>query len=314
MAGCDTSPRNDLYESGERRVINWVLGGAAAVGLASFLDAASITGLTGGAIAIVVAAIESPPWRARCSASSLGSPCCGSRPARAKPEHDHDGRMRALRRQERGRSTVPRQRLDLHLGNPFALLNPIVAGLDVQEIRTRSAPGAGPVQLIFYSGSGKPAFHCEIGSHIGDYAAVGAAVGSVVGAAGAFAGAAICAALGLLTFGIGAALCLLIVAAMILAGAAVGGIAGDAIGGVAGWIADELSDFDERGEAVTRGCPMNLTGRWVTDAGHGHNEIHDVASAQLVECNNCDTDATGSASSGLLAAVGIGRHPTGRDP
>lgn len=32
-------------------------------------------------------------------------------------------------------------------------------------------------------------------------------------------------------------------AALILSGAAAGGIAGNAIGGVAGWVADELSDF-----------------------------------------------------------------------
>ena len=69
-----------------------------------------------------------------------------------------------------------------------------------------------------------------------------------------------------MTFGIGAALCLLIAAAMILAGAAVGGIVGTAIGGVIGWIADEVRDFDEQGEAITRGCIMNLTGRWVTDS------------------------------------------------
>jgi hypothetical protein len=81
-----------------------------------------------------------------------------------------------------------------------------------------------------------------------------------------------------------------------------------------GWIADELSDFDERGEAITRGCIMTFTGRWITDSSHQHNEIHDIASAQLVECNDCQTDTTGSSTSGLIAAVGIGRHPTGRDP
>lgn len=72
--------------------------------------------------------------------------------------------------------------------------------------------------------------------------------------------------------------------------------------------------FEERGEAITRGCIMNLTGRWVTDSSHQHNEIHDIASAQLIECTNCQDDTTGSSSSGLVAAVGIGRHPTGRDP
>jgi hypothetical protein len=316
MAGCDTSPHNDLYKSGERRVVNWVLGGAGGVALAAYLESAGISGLTGGAIALIIAAIAVAAlagavlgffigfavlWFDRLHVQNpsqitmAGCVLCAGKNTGVPPFNDNDWTF--------------------NLGFPLTLLDPIMAGLDVQEIRTRSAPGAGAVQLIFDSGSGKPAFHCEIGSHIGDYAAVGAAVGSVAGAiAGALAGAAICAALGLLTFGIGAALCLLIAAAMILAGAVAGGIVGDAVGGVAGWIADELSDFNERGEAVTRGCLMNLTGRWVTDAGHGHNEIHDVASAQLVECNDCDGDPTGAASSALIAAAGIGRHPTGRDP
>jgi hypothetical protein len=94
---------------------------------------------------------------------------------------------------------------------------------------------------------------------------------------------------------------------------AAGYFAGDAIGAGIGWIADQLDDFDDRGEAITRGCLMNFTGRWITDSSHQHNEIHDIASAQLIECNNCDT-ATSTSSSGLIAAVGIGRHPTGLDP
>jgi len=171
------------------------------------------------------------------------------------------------------------------------------------------------VQLIFDPRTNVPILHCEIGSHIGDYAAVGAAVGSVAGAvAGAAIGIAICIAAGIFTFGIGAALCLLIVAILILAGAVAGGVVGDGVGAVAGWIADKLSDFDEKGESVSEGCLMALTGRWVTDAGHGHNEIHDVQSAQLIECNNCKDPKTGTSSAGLIAAVGIGRHPTGRDP
>jgi hypothetical protein len=93
-----------------------------------------------------------------------------------------------------------------------------------------------------------------------------------------------------------------------------GGIVGDAVGGVIGWIADELSDFDEKGEAITQGCLMRFTGRWVTDSSHQHNEIHDIESAQLIECNDCQNEKTGESSTGLIAAVGIGRHPTGRDP
>ncbi|MCZ6690762.1 MAG: hypothetical protein O7H41_14310 [Planctomycetota bacterium] len=200
--------------------------------------------------------------------------------------------------------------------SPLEQLGPTMAGLDVAEIRTRSAPGGGPAFTVVDSRSGKDALHCEIGSHIGDYAAVGGAIGSVAGAvAGAIVGAAICVALGLATFGIGALVCLVVVALVIAIGAALGGFAGDAIGAGIGWIADELDDFDERGEAITRGCLMILTGRWVTDSAHQWNEIHDIESAQLVECNDChEDDPTGSSSAPLIAAVGIGRHPTGRDP
>jgi hypothetical protein len=126
-------------------------------------------------------------------------------------------------------------------------------------------------------------------------------------------GAAICVALALVTFGIGGLLCALIVAAAIALGAFAGGVAGDAIGALAGLIADAVDDFDERGEAIHRGCLMTFTGRWVTDSSHQHNEIHDIASAQLVECNRCDVAST-EQSLGLMGAVGIGRHPTGRDP
>lgn len=316
MAGCDTSPHNDLYYAGERRVIGWVLGGAATVGLAAYLEAAGIAGLVGGALWVAIAAIAVAAlggavvgffvgfavlWFDRLhvqdpsTITMAGCILCAGKNTGVPPFNDNDWTF--------------------NLGPPLALLAPIIAGLDVHEIRNRSAPDNGPVQEITDPATGKGILHCEIGSHIGDYAAVGAAIGSVAGAvAGAIIGAAICVALGLLTFGIGAALCLLIVAACILAGAAVGGVVGDAVGGLIGWIADGLSDFNEKGEAITKGCIMNLTGRWVTDAGHGHNEIHDIASAQLVECNDCQNDATGSAASGLTAAVGIGRHPTGRDP
>ena len=318
MSGCDTkhdgAGDNDAAVG---RVLGWVFGTAGAFGLAAFLEAAGIAGLTGGAIAIVIAAIIvaalagavvgffvgwAVNWFDRLHVQNpstitlAGCILCAGKNSGVPPFHDNDWTFNLG-------------------GSMFALLSPLIAGLDLMEIRTRDAPGGGPAETTVDPATGQPCLHCEIGSHIGDYAAVGGAVGSVAGAVGgAIAGAAICVALGLLTFGIGAALCLLIVAALILAGAVVGGIVGDAIGGFAGWIADELSDFDEQGEAITRGCIMNLTGRWVTDFSHQHNEIHDIASAQLVECNDCQNDKTGTASSGLIAAVGIGRHPTGRDP
>lgn len=317
MAGCDTYPHNDFYYAGERRVLGWVAGSAVTVGLAAFLEAAGISGLAGPALWIALAGIAVAAlagavlgffvgfavlWFDRLfvqdpsQITMAGCVFCAGKNSGVPPFNDNDWTF--------------------NLGLPLTLLSPVVAGLDEMVIRTRPAPDNGPVQITFSEESlTHQILHCEISSHIGSYAAVGAAIGSVAGAvAGAVVGAAICAALGLLTFGIGAALCLLIVAAVILAGAVVGGVVGNTVGGVVGWIADELSDFDERGEAVTQGCLMNLTGRWVTDSGHGHNEIHDVDSAQLVECNNCTDGATGTSSSGLIAAVGIGRHPTGRDP
>jgi hypothetical protein len=318
VAGCETEHDGaGDYDAGAGRVLGWVWGGAGVVGGAAFLEAAGLAGITGGALAVVFAAIVVAAlagavlgffigfavlWFDRLHVQTpsritmAGCVLCAGKNSGIPPIADNDWTF--------------------NLGGPsLALLDPIIAGLDVQEIRTRDAPGGGPAETIVDPTTRQPALHCEIGSHIGDYAAVGAAVGSVAGAiAGALIGAAICVAAGLATFGIGAALCLLIVAAMILAGAVGGGVAGDAIGGVAGWIADELSDFDERGEAITRGCIMNLTGRWVTDSSHQHNEIHDIASAQLIECTDCQNDSTGSSSSPLIAAVGIGRHPTGRDP
>lgn len=318
MAGCEV--RHDgAGDAGaaEGRVLSWVFGGAAVVGGAAFLEAATIAGLTGGAIGIVIAAIViaalagavigffvgwAVNWFDRLHVQTpstitmAGCVLCAGKNSGVPPFNDNDWTFNLG-------------------GSSLALLGPIIAGLDVKEIRTRDAPGGGPAETTVDAATGLPALHCEIGSRIGDYAAVGGAIGSVAGAiAGAVIGAAICVALGLLTFGIGAALCLLIVAIALLVGAAVGGIAGTAIGGVIGWIADELRDFDERGEAITRGCIMNFTGRWITDSSHQHNEIHDIESAQLIECNDCQDDKTGSASSGLIAAVGIGRHPTGRDP
>jgi hypothetical protein len=154
--------------------------------------------------------------------------------------------------------------------------------------------------------------HVEISSQIGNFGAVGAAVGAVGGAiAGMLIAAAICAGLGIATLGIAIAVCALIIALGALLGGGAGGLAGGAIGGGIGWIADQFSDFNELGESVEEGCQMFLTGRWVTDINHQHNEIHDLERAVLVDCG-----VTGSSSSGLeiAGAVGTGRHPGGRDP
>lgn len=61
----------------------------------------------------------------------------------------------------------------------MTLHSPIEAGLDVTESRTRDAPGCGPAETVVDSGTSLPVFRCEIGSHTGDYSAVGGAAGSV---------------------------------------------------------------------------------------------------------------------------------------
>jgi hypothetical protein len=196
----------------------------------------------------------------------------------------------------------------------FRVLQPLDAGLDATEVRQRAAPDSGLAQAFPTSDPEHgdiQVVHCEISSRMGDYAAVGAAVGSVAGTvAGIAIGAAICAGLAIVTLGLALAVCALVVAALALAGALVGGVVGDLVGAGIGAIVDAVSDFDERGEAVEPGCVMFFTGRWVTDVGHQHNEIHDVESAQIVDCG---VRSTGSGLA-IAGAVGIGRHPSGRDP
>lgn len=319
MAGCEpkfVGPGDK--DSAEHRVVNWVLGGAALGGLVAYLNAVGIAGFAaGGAVGLLGLAIIAVGalagailgfaigwavnWFDRLftqnpsSITLAGCVLCAGKNTGFPPWNDNDWTF--------------------HLGGPSLTLEaPLDAGLTVEEIRNRDAPGNGPAFPVLDPASGQQALHCEIGSHMGDYAAVGGAVGAVAGAvAGAVIGAVICAALALVTFGIGGLLCALIVVAAIAIGAAAGYFAGDAIGALAGYVADRLDDFDERGEAIHRGCLMTFTGRWVTDSSHQHNEIHDIESAQLIECNQCDLPTT-EGSQGLIAAVGIGRHPTGRDP
>jgi hypothetical protein len=319
MAGCEVSfvGAGDA-DAGKNRVLGWVLGGAALGGLVAYLNAASIADFAaGGAVGLLGLAVIAAGalagailgfwigfavnWFDRLftqnpgSISLSGCVLCAGKNSGFPPWHDGDWTF--------------------NLGGPsLSVLTPLDAGLTVDEIRGRDAPGNGPAFAVVDAASGQQALHCEISSHIGDYAAVGGAVGAVAGAvAGAIIGAAICAAFALVTFGIGGLLCALIVALAIAAGAAAGGLAGDAIGALVGLVADQLADFDERGEAIHRGCLMVFSGRWVTDSNHQHNEIHDIDSAQLIECNQCETASTES-SLGLIASVGIGRHPTGRDP
>lgn len=312
MPGCSVTPDPNV---GETVVLNWVGGGAAAFGAAAILAAISLGGAGGTSIfvfAIVLGAaagavlgffvgyavnnfnrlhVQDPS-----TITLSGCVLCAGKNDGIPPFNDGDWTFNLG-------------------GSSLTLCGPTIAGLDVTAILTRSAPGNGQVITVQDEATQQVALHCEISSNIGNYAAVGAAIGSVAGAAaGGAAGAAVCAGLSLLTFGIGGALCLLLLAAAVFLGAAVGGVVGDLLGAAVGWIADQLSDFNEKGEAITQGCVMSFTGRWVTNSGHEHNEIHDIASAQLIECLACQTDATGVTSLCLTAAVGIGRHPTGRDP
>ena len=182
----------------------------------------------------------------------------------------------------------------------------------VSEVRLHPAPGSG-LEHAFYSFNEEAhttdILHCEIGSHIGSYSVVGGAIGSGLGtAAGIGAGIAVCIALGIFTFGIGAAVCALIVAALAAAGAAAGGLAGDAIGATIGWIVDELSDFDKAGKSIGPGTCAFVTGKWMTDTSHQHNEIHDAEGVQTFACGIKVVDP------GLHpvgAVVGIGRQPAG---
>ena len=248
MAGCEVKNqepgRNE--DAGEGRVVNWVLGGAALGGLLAYLNAADIAGLAAGGIVgllglaiIVVGALAGAilgfaigwavNWFDRLftqnpsSITLSGCVFCAGKNTGFPPWNDNDWTFNLG-------------------GSSLAVLAPLDAGLTVDEVRSRDAPGNGPAFAVVDAASGQPAVHCEIGSHMGDYAAVGGAVGAVAGAiAGAVVGAVICAALALVTFGIGGLLCALIVAAAIAIGAAVGYFAGDAIGTLAGYIADKGS-------------------------------------------------------------------------
>jgi hypothetical protein len=186
------------------------------------------------------------------------------------------------------------------------------AGDQVDEVRLRAAPGSNLVHA-FPSFNDEahtvPTLHCEITAHAGDYAVVGGAVGSVAGlVAGIAIGLAICAAAGIFTFGIGAALCALIVAILAAVGAFAGGVVGDAVGAFIGWVVDELSDFDKLGKTIEShfNCTIIITGRWVTDISHEHNEIHDIEAVQITDCDWPKLHP-------VTGVVGIGRAPAGGD-
>ena len=185
---------------------------------------------------------------------------------------------------------------DLTLALPADLPKTVGAAItQIDEVRLRPAPGSNLPQAypsFNEEARATPILHCEITALAGTFSVTGGAIGSVVGAgAGALAGAVVCAALGLFTFGIGAALCLLVVAVGVAAGAVGGGILGSAIGAFLGWLADELSDFDQLGESIEehQRYSMFITGRWVTDLSHEHHEIHDIEALQIVFPRRPDT-------------------------
>ncbi|MDP9464720.1 MAG: hypothetical protein M3P52_08860 [Actinomycetota bacterium] len=312
MGGCSTeSPLNvGDYEWGKDRVTLWALVGALA-SLPFFVWAALVAaaGVGPAALAILAAIVAAAAvgvtsmfvgygveWFSRlkehnpsqitfygwvdCALRNLGWPAIPSL-------DDGDWTFNLVERS----SVSPKT---------WKVVTPGVASVD--EVRTKVAPGAERAENS-HNPAGVDVFHCEISSSIGNGAALGGAIGAPVGIA---AGAVLCGVLGLFTFG----LALLACAALLLLGAAAGGTLGQAIGGGIGAIADAANDFDRQGEAINTGCYVALTGTWVTDRSHQHNEIHDIKSYSIIDCGIHVEEGPLH----FAGAVGIGRHPTGPDP
>ncbi|HZW52724.1 MAG TPA: hypothetical protein VFF00_01755 [Candidatus Elarobacter sp.] len=274
--------------------------------------------IVGGAIAQVVAWFTRLKTQNPATITIHGEPrCAGKNPWGIQPWTDGDWTTNI--------GPTPADPTSLRLAFPTDLaLSPGVTDPMV-EIRTRAAPGSGLAKAFMsFNESGcspatpgnciTPILHCEISSHVGSYSVVGGMVGAVAGAvAGFILGAGvICGLLGAFTFGLGALLCLVVAAIVGAILAAVGYFVGAAVGSVAGAIADAVTDFDKNGSFIeaNRGCILFVTGTWVTDLSHQHNEIHDIQSVGIVECG------VGSSSNPLTiaGAVGTGRHPSGEDP
>jgi hypothetical protein len=323
MAGCETKNLTLDHDHGVGTVLTWVWGGAGLGGVLGFLNLADALGaaVSGGTALVALAAIVvaaaagaalgfaigwAVEWFDRLKAQDpsqitiCGLIVCAGKNTGLPPFNDNDWTF--------------------NMCADFKVEAPVLPGLDTTAVRFRAAPDSGQAVaavIVDPNNGDVQVFHCEIGSHVGDYAAVGGAIGAVAGAiGGAIAGAAICVALGLLTFGIGLALCALIVAAAILIATAAGYFAGDLIGSGIGWIADQIDDFDQRGKEISQGAIMALTGAWVTDTNHQHNEIHDIKSAVVCDLMKQSDCAAASSSSAItiMGVVGIGRHPSGPDP
>lgn len=325
MAGCDANNLGGNSAAGFGRVVNWTILGtvlgtiAVALNLSGPFGWAAFFALLAGAVAgagvgLFVGSMidwfgrlheQSPKTITLCGEAK----CAGRNPFGLQPWTDGDWTTNL------GALTLCSP-ADLAVTAPGAVTQ-------VDEVRMRAAPGSG-LSVAFKSFNEKEChddnskcitdiLHCEISAHQGTYAVVGGAIGSVAGAAiGIGLGIAACVALGIFTFGIGAALCLLIVAILAAAGAWAGGAAGDAIGAFIGWVVDELSDFDKLGKTIeaNRNCALFVTGTWVTDISHQHNEIHDIEAVQIGKCRPL-FKAPPLHPLSDVAVVGIGRQPHG---
>jgi hypothetical protein len=321
MAGCDTHPEPPGDgEAWLKAVRNWFIGGTLIAAVLTYLNLAGALplALSGGVATIAVLALIVAALAGGALAAFIGYAVEWSR--RLKVQNPETITISALVLCAGKNTGVPPFNdgdWTFNVGEDWAVASPTAPGLTMDEVRTRAAPDSGLSRAFRTTdpdsdAPNRPVFHVEISSHIGNFGAVGSAIGSAAGViAGLLIGAAICAGLGILTLGLAIAVCALIVAAIALVGAIGGGFLGAAIGGGVGWIADGLSDFEERGKAVERGCQMFLTGGWVTDLSHQHNEIHDLETAVIIECGVPDSTSSGLELGG---AVGTGRHPSGPDP
>jgi hypothetical protein len=325
MAECDANNRGGDNNAGTKRVSDLIgtgafVGAAVGFGLALALGMAWWLGLGAGlsaGMALFVAWGQVWAWYTRLKVQNpseitiVGTPhCAGKNHFGIQPFTDGDWT-----------TNIGPPPFKLTFPTDLALSPGVTDPMD--EIRTRAAPDSGLPQafMSFAEPACKdnpaacvtPVLHCEISSNIGGASVIGGAVGATVGVIGGLIAAGIiCAVIGAFTFGIGALICMIVAAIIVAICALVGYIIGAFVGSVVGAIIDAVSDFDKQGQFLEahQQCVYSVTGRWVTDISHQHNEIHDITSIVLVECG------VGSAESALTftGAVGTGRHPSGMDP
>lgn len=322
MAGCSAHNVGGDNAASMKRIIGYLLA-AAAIGAAAGLIFALVNGAAGLTAALILLFValagaslgffigSAVDWFARLKDQIPGTitiagraKCTGRNPFGFQPFSDGDWTCNMG---------------DLALAAPTSLaVTAPGAVTQVDEVRLRAAPGSNLSQAFpsFNSDAHDvPILHCELSALAGDLSVVGGAVGSVVGLAlGIAAGIAACIALGIFTFGIGAAVCALIIAILAAAGAFAGGAVGSLVGAFIGWLIDEISDFDKLGETIesNRNCLLFVTGSWVTDISHEHNEIHDIESVQVVDCPRIDVPKQPLVPN-VMGAVAIGRQPAGGD-